>query len=202
MLIGFHAKKQGGKDTAYARLSAAYGGSVERIGFADLLYRSAAAALGGVTVEELQRWKSDPNVRVQVVCLGVDADSDPEDIEIMVDMDVRTFLQKYGTEAHREVFGSDFWVDAVELWHQGRIVCVTDVRFENEARAVRQMRGVIVKLLGPPEVELAGDTHESEAGLSDDLVDFIVDNSRRDDDFHSLDQQLRYIVAELSRGET
>jgi hypothetical protein len=214
MLIGFHAYKQGGKDTAYQRLVELYGPhmyQVKRVSFADLLYRSAAAALG-VTVEELYRWKVEPNVKVAIIRRGViDRDGQEGPPVVLREITVREYLQFYGTEAHRDIFGSDFWVEAVNLYHdprharttaeKPRIVVVTDCRFQNEAEAIRKYGGVIVNLIGPPEVEHAGDGHESEKPLPPELIDFVIDNSVRDDGFQSLDHQLRSLVAELRRGE-
>lgn len=199
MLIGFHGRKQAGKDTAFQRLTELYrppGYNVERASFADLLYRSAAAALG-VTVEELYEWKVDPQVRIEIVRrrrpFGWRR-------TVIHSLTFRRYLQFYGTEAHRDIFGDDFWVDAVKLYHQDRIVAVTDVRFPNEAEAIRKYGGVIVQLVGPPEVEHAGDGHESEKPLPTELVDFVIDNSFRT--FSQLDFQLQSLVAELARGES
>jgi hypothetical protein len=187
MLIGLHGRKQAGKDTFYERAAHIMADvtPVERASFADLLYRSAAASLG-LTVEELQKWKSDPAVRVQVVLLS----SWSEDCEILVDITVRQYLQNYGTEGHREIFGSDFWVEQVRLLHEGRIVMVTDVRFENEAIAIQAAGGNVVCIEGPPEVEHADDGHASEVPLPEHLIDAWVDNSVRDDNFRAIDRQV------------
>ena len=201
MLIGFHGRKQAGKDTAFSRLSLYYDEPVyyvERVSFADLLYRSAAAALG-VTVEELYEWKVDDNVRISIQRRTlVQGEFVWEDIQTL---NFRQYLQYYGTEAHRDIFGSNFWVDAVTMYHEGKIVVVTDVRFVNEAEAIREFGGTIVELVGPTEVEQAGDTHASETPLPRELVDFVIDNSERSGSFEALDNQLRSLVAELRRGE-
>jgi hypothetical protein len=200
MLIGFHGRKQAGKDTAFQRLGLYYNGyaPVERVSFADLLYRSAAAALG-VTVEELYEWKVDDNVRISIQRRTlVQGEFVWEDIQTL---NFRQYLQYYGTEAHRDIFGSDFWVNAVDMYHQDKIVVVTDVRFVNEAEAIREFGGTIVELVGPTEVEQAGDTHASETPLPRELVDFVIDNSERSGSFEALDNQLRSLVAELRRGE-
>lgn len=185
MLIGLTGPKQAGKDTVYERARHIMDGvlTVERVSFADLLYRSAAASLG-VTVEELGRWKNDPAAFV-----SVKAPREPRRSQT-----VRQYLQAYGTEAHRQVFGSSFWVDAVDLEHEGRLVIVTDVRFENEADAVVRAGGVIVKVVGPPNVEDNGDGHASEAGLPAECIDFWLQNTVRDDGFRSLDRHLDTVL--------
>lgn len=187
MLIGLHGKKQAGKDTVFERAAHLMRDvlPVERVSFADLLYRSAAASLGA-TVDQLQRWKTDPRVRVMV--------GDEHGRFTGGEQSIRQYLQRYGTEAHRDIFGTDFWVDQVSLSdHVGRIVMVTDVRFPNEARAVKAAGGQVVRVLGP---EAESDDHASEIPLEAELVDVTVYNRVRDDDFRSLD----YRVARLLRG--
>lgn len=225
MLLGMHGKKQAGKDTAYRRLAALFEGgdlafysaaieNVRRVSFADLLYRSAAAALG-VTVEQLNEWKTDPSVGVAVVSIHDEFhELCPEGIGYLGDpITVREYLQRYGTEAHRNVFGTDFWVDAVDLSHEGELIVVTDVRFPNEAEAIRKAGGRVVRIVGPPEVENTGDAHASEIPLPAQLVDHTVRNDIRYDraryeaelgdartrSFKELDRQLRLIVGEDNR---
>ena len=195
MLLGMHGKKQAGKDTAYQRLLAIcpeY--QVERVSFADLLYRSAAAALG-VTVEELYKWKVDSKVSIRVVRRGRF-----RRYKVITELTFRQYLQLYGTEAHRDVFGSDFWVAAVDLYHKGKIVVVTDVRFPNEAAAIHEHGGVVVQIIGPPQDD--ADTHESETPLPRELVDYVVDNTNRSIGLGVLEMQLDAIVAteERERG--
>jgi hypothetical protein len=180
MLIGLNGRKQAGKDTVFERVARLMDGvvGVERVSFADLLYRSAAASLG-VTVEFLQEHKSNP---LAVVCVMVDG-------VLIVDQTFREFLQSYGTEGHRDVFGMDFWVDAVTLYHEGHIVVVTDVRFENEALAVHRAGGSIVEVIGP-EGRVTDDGHASEAPLPEELIDATITNTVRDDGFRTLDGQV------------
>lgn len=203
MLIGLHGKKQAGKDTVYERAVHLLGAgtkanaTVERVSFADLLYESAAAALG-VTVDVLRQWKSHPTAFVELRVVG---DRSAEWIESTAT--VREYLQRYGTEAHRELFGPNFWVDHVDLTdHEGRIVLVTDVRFRNEAQAVADAGGSIVRVTGPSDVEGAGDGHASEEGLPSWLIDYDLRNDVRDDDFASLDEQvLKLTLALLREGK-
>jgi hypothetical protein len=189
MLIGLNGRKQAGKDTVYERTRHIMRDvmPVERASFADLLYRSAAAALG-VTVEQLQMWKADPNVRVAVGKRYESIGLVPES-----EITVREFLQKYGTEAHRDVFGPNFWVEQVRLGHEGRIVMVTDVRFPNEAEAVRAAGGRIVEVVGPMG-RVTADAHASEAPLPTELVDVVIQNVVRDDNFRSLDGSVDTLV--------
>lgn len=186
MLIGLTGTAGSGKDTVYAMLDELYGDEilVERVSPADLLYDSAAAALG-VRTTDLEHWKRQ-DVWIQVY--------DRSRPGLLAAQTVRSFLQRYGTEAHRDIFGQDFWVKALTpslVGHDGIIMAVTGVRFPNEARAVREAGGVVVRVLGP---ETGLPPHASEESLPDDLVDFTVDNTVRDDNF----ARLRHRVGNLA----
>lgn len=197
MLIGLHGRKQAGKDTVFARASHLMDDvvRVERASFADKLYASAAASLG-VPVSALQAWKTNPEFRVLVA--GPNQDSAVRVGQVYASQTIREYLQGYGTEAHRQVFGDSFWVDQVGLEdHEGRIVLVTDVRFANEAEVVRDAGGFVVNVVGPPEVEAAGDGHASEVPLPPRLIDFQIDNDVRDDGFQKLDAQVAQLLRAL-----
>lgn len=87
----------------------------------------------------------------------------------------RVFLQNLGL-AVREVLGESTWVDhALDKAERigGRVV-ITDVRFDNEAQAIRDRGGVVLRVTRPG-VGAAND-HVSERGVSDDLVDLTVGN--------------------------
>lgn len=87
--------------------------------------------------------------------------------------EVRRLLQKFGTEAGRHVHGEDCWVDLVLApWRDnstfsdlGYDLVVTDVRFENEARAVREAGGLVVHIRRPGLERLPGG-HASEDGVA------------------------------------
>lgn len=193
MLLGLHGRAQAGKDTAYERLAAAYPGRVERLAFADKLYESAAASIGE-SPALLRALKTDPEVELALIRFTGTRD----DWEIYESITVRRYLQLFGTEGHRDVFGSDFWVKQVAPNHEGRIVCITDVRFPNEADHVHSLGGHVVQVFGPPSVEAPTDGHSSESPFDPDLVDFRIQNTNRHDGYRQLDTQLRRIVDYLA----
>ena len=91
----------------------------------------------------------------------------------------RMALQKVGS-AVRNSLGPDTWVRRViRAWDaQGNPpTVVTDLRFPNEALAIRERGGLIVRIVRPGS-GLTGEAaaHESEAGLPDDLVDIEIVN--------------------------
>lgn len=196
MLLGLTGTAQAGKDTAYQRLVELFPGLlVERLAFADKLYASAAASLG-VDEAVLRATKTDPGARVQLV-LPHPSRSDDYPVTVLGDVSVRGYLQLFGTEGHRDIFGTDFWVSQVTPTHEGRLVCITDVRFPNEADHVHAIGGHVVRIFGPGEVGPQAEAergHASEAGLPLDAINFQVDNTKRDDGFKALDFQLARIV--------
>lgn len=98
---------------------------------------------------------------------------------------VREWLQRYGTEQHRQAVHEDFWLRATEYWLYvlsrdfgvDRVV-FTDVRFPNEAAWVKRQNGMLVRLEG--RGGLAGEraAHPSETALDTwDTWDLVLDNS-------------------------
>ena len=97
----------------------------------------------------------------------------------------RVILQKLGTEFGRGVLGSEVWVN---LWKQqieeykkeanekGKLLLIltTDVRFDNEAFIIQQWNGFVfvVERKGVDKME-----HSSESGVSNLIVDDVVENS-------------------------
>jgi hypothetical protein len=87
----------------------------------------------------------------------------------------RVMLQLIGTELGRNLLDPDIWVKAgmgkaKPVWRKGGIVVFDDVRFENEARAIKELDGEIwlIQRKGyfPPL-----DSHISEKGLPLSLID-------------------------------
>ena len=200
-IIGLHGKMGSGKDTVFERLLA-ISTRFHRMSFADPLKQSAAALLG-VSVKELEEWKRDPSITINV---GRNAQINPYTSR---SMNVRTYLQRYGTEAHREVFGDTFWIDqAMGRMERHRLQSAqrrvgpytyvfTDVRFENEAHEILDRGGEVWHVKGPDD-----DTgeHASEKMIPIALIDRYIDNTLRDDNYASLTNQLRSILDDLQVG--
>lgn len=108
----------------------------------------------------------------------------------------RQFMQRLGTEFGRDCIGPHFWVG---LWERaalevldggGRVVC-DDCRFANEADAVRNLGGVVVRLAG--RGGLAGG-HASES--MDWEPDAMIGNHYGIDRLHeNLDWVMREVAA-------
>lgn len=177
-VIGLTGRARSGKDTVAGLIALELEGQhVIRQGFADKLKVSAARALGlNASPEDCiafcDELKVDGRVAVQI---GGDGDQ-----AISAEVSGRTYLQRFGTEAHREVFGEDFWLDAVlplawrssDSYYLDRDDCdvlvVPDVRFPNEALRVHACGGEVWRIVRP-EAERVED-HASEAGVPRHLV--------------------------------
>jgi len=83
----------------------------------------------------------------------------------------RHAMQTLGTQWGRDCMGEDFWVDMWAASVKGRAV-VDDCRFPNEAARVRQMGGMVLRLVGRGGI--AGG-HQSER--FDFIADAVVDNT-------------------------
>lgn len=134
MLIGLTGYAGAGKDTAAAYLIEHYG--FERRAFADKLRELAY---------EQDPWLTSCGLRYAVDSVGWDRAK-------RGDSQIREYLQDAG-QAHRKVFGKDFWVDqvlpstlGVPGWLRRARIVVTDCRYPNEARRIRSLGGVIVRI--------------------------------------------------------
>lgn len=186
--LGLTGPAGAGKDTVYERLRELGGDRFVRLSVADPL-KESVAALFGITLEKLEEIKRDDASCVSVAWLDrVIADSKCRGFTM------REFLQRYGTEAHRDVFGEDFWLDVWEtrasslhreyanrdwreLVHPTITVVNTSVRFPNEAQRILDLGGEIWDIVGPQDYGAAG--HASETPLPRDLVTHVIDNENR-----------------------
>lgn len=89
--------------------------------------------------------------------------------------EVRSLLQRLGTTAGRKVFGESFWVDRLfESPSSGRVV-ISDVRFPNEATAIKDRGGIVVRVTRPGVGP--ANPHISERALDGFEFDLTVPNA-------------------------
>ena len=195
MIIGVHGRIGSGKDAFFERAERMHNQlglpRPQRVSFADKLKDSACALLG-ITRDQMEEMKRDDTRGIKFV------DSHLIYGEVEPDITMREFLQRYGTEAHRDIFGDDFWVDAAlpkDLEHDGSLYICTDTRFENEAARIRDLGGCIVRMVGVSEQV---SDHASEKPLA--KVDFTIDNTVRNDDFAALDAAVREVLMSVGLG--
>lgn len=87
---------------------------------------------------------------------------------------VRVLLQRLGSDVGREMFGEGFWVEQAFKGLGGEDVVFTDVRFPNEAEAIRGRGGVVWNVVRPGVGAANG--HVSECALDGFVFDETVVN--------------------------
>lgn len=188
LVIGLTGFASAGKDEAAKALVARLG--FTRIAFADPL-REMLYALNPVVVFEggyygttlfpgggMDFWaNSGDRVQDLVNAYGwEDAKKVPE---------VRTLLQRLGTEAGRNILGDNIWVEtALKEAARFPAVVFTDVRFPNEARAVRRLGGKVIRVVRPGVS--AVNNHISDAGQAEIEVDYVLHNDGTVEDLHDV----------------
>lgn len=163
-LLGLSGYARSGKDTVGEMLSERYG--YVRVAFADLIKTTSLLI--------------DPYIPVRAG-KGLLRLSDVVEIHGWTKAkekypEVRQFLQRYGSEAIRDTFGADFWVDrlfdTLNLDGKARYV-FTDVRFPNEANRIA--REGLVWRISRPGCEAANE-HSSEHALDGYPFDAVIEN--------------------------
>jgi len=192
MIIGLAGSKGSGKDT-FAKLCVDIINEEEGHlacvqSWAYLLKKSAAATLG-IDIDDINSWADSMKNEGQVEAAWYD------DSDNVVTISGREFLQNYGTEAHREIFGKDFWVNA--FWEENDeaalnivdVMFIADTRFENEAQSIKDRGGIVLRI--DRGLAKSNDTHASELGLPGELIDIVVDNNGT---LYELEQSARTFV--------
>lgn len=188
-LIGINGLKTSGKDSTYQAIKAALPEKkVKRVAFADNLKQAAALAIGYEMLEEGETTEIEAmdqckeGWRFTVV--------DHQDGSHLASFTGREYLQWFG-QAMRRVFGDSFWIDQVlpqQEWGLDDhgfpgvdVLCVTDVRYPNEAERIKDLGGEVWEVIRPG---LESDGHSSEIPLADDLVDVKILNDGTIDDLY------------------
>ena len=155
VILGLTGLAGAGKSTAAAHLVAHHG--FVRRPFAALLKGMLRSLLSaqGVPAAEVERM--------------IDGDAKEVPTRYLGGATPRRAMQTLGTEWGRAL-ALDLWV---EMWAASIVgldrVVADDVRFENEAAAIRALGGSVVLICRPGLVRLAGG-HVSEAGVEADVV--------------------------------
>lgn len=99
------------------------------------------------------------------------------------DANGRRLLQQLGSGMRN--LDIDYWI---KKWTPGaiyaieyseKIVIVDDLRYDNEAKTVREMGGITVQIMGRIGLNEGVANHESEQGVSAHLVDYFFMNSTK-----------------------
>jgi hypothetical protein len=161
MIIGLSGYARSGKDTAADRLVDSHG--FVRYSFAAPMKEAMYILNPIVGSDGIGSFK----YKNLVDTYGLDKakESYPE---------IRRLLQVFGTEVGRNMFGENFWVDLALNQINSKNSVISDVRFKNEADAIKKAGGQVWRInrhgVGPVT------DHSSEIDLDDYSFDHIIDN--------------------------
>lgn len=165
-VIGISGYARSGKDTIGQALATR---GFQRVSFADNI-REALLALNPLAT---------PDVRIVDLIAAhgweVAKDQFPE---------VRALLQRLGSEVGRNLIDPNIWVDLTfKKAPDGAKIVVTDCRFPNEARAVKELGGQMWRVARPGFSPT--NAHPSETALDDWNFDHHFDNVGTMEDLHA-----------------
>jgi hypothetical protein len=163
MIIGLSGYAQSGKDTVAELLCLNY--KYQRRSFADPI-RHALLTLN-------PKLDSITHISDLIQDYGWEiAKKNPE---------VRRLLQVLGTDVGRRMFGDKVWVKMLmdELNYEDRVV-ISDVRFPNEAEAIKKLGGVVLRINRRNHSAVNG--HTSEHALDNYMFNYVIYNDGTVDD--------------------
>jgi hypothetical protein len=170
VIVGICGFAQSGKDTLANQIVQRDG--FERMAFADPM-RNILYALNP-TIERHSSGLAR-TVRLQQLINTVGWERAKNDYP-----EVRQLLQRLGTEGGRKHISEDVWVRATLNNITSNMVVIPDVRFPNEAEAIKMLGGTIVRVVRNG-VEPTNE-HASETAYTDQ--DFVVYNNGTPDDLY------------------
>ena len=167
ILIGINGYATAGKDSFADCLVETYG--FTKMAFADPL-RAMALAIDPI-ITYSTGWNGNPReIRYGEILEAIGYDKAKKRYP-----EIRRYLQALGTEAGRRVLSDTLWVDHAMARAADMNRCViADMRFKNEAQAVRDAGGLTIRITRPG-VEAAND-HISEHDLDDWRFSAVIEN--------------------------
>ena len=176
MIIGFTGSKGVGKTTVAQMIHDRLGAgqrvkSIKNMSFANRL-KETTCALFGISMYYLNDHKDDPSVK-------------------NYKLNYRQTLQQLGTDFVRDKISETFWLDIVidEITEDVNVDClfpddhtVDDIRFNNEADALRKLNAIIIHIQRPG---YTSDGHSSEHGVTVKKGDYVIINSGTKEDLYN-----------------
>lgn len=168
-LLGIHGKKRSGKDTAGREL---------------LFIKNALRIQSPLIIDSF----ADPLRKFAFMTFGITEENREENI-IGLDLTGRQLLQRLGTEVARNI-NENFWVESLKNRNSSKInevtgfyenIIITDVRFDNEAKFIKENNGIILHVVRP-SLE-SKDEHLSEKGIDPKYIDYTIINDSTEEDY-------------------
>jgi hypothetical protein len=178
-LVGVVGPKQSGKDTAVEYLTKL---GYTRYAFADPI-KKGLKEMFGFTDEQL--WGSDEQKEAIDQFWGISARRMAKLVGTeLFQFDIHKYTQPGEFDVNRKV-----WVYAFKKWYDTEIIknpslkiAISDMRFPHEAKFIRDMGGIIIKI-DRPSIE-RNDTHASETEYQLIKEDYKVINDSTLEDFY------------------
>ena len=117
----------------------------------------------------------------------------------LVKLTPRLLLQILGTEAGREIIHPNIWCNALfGNYTKETNWIITDVRFPNEADAIKERGGILIRLTRTTPVAEEVAKHESETALDNyNKFDYIIDNRGTEEELYAQVDKLAQEVLPL-----
>ena len=207
MIIGIAGFQGSGKDTIADYLCNIYG--FKRDSFAATL-KDAVAAIFGWDRELLEGRTTESRQWRETV------DEWWANRLNMPGLTPRLVLQKWGTEVARKAWHDDTWIASLEnkLSKAHNDIVITDVRFPNEIRAIKDAGGIVIRVIRGPDpewYEIAGHANQGRKSFQEQLkaynihpsetawigtdFDAVIDNNAQGLD--PLFEQVKHLIQDL-----
>lgn len=183
ILIGLHGLARTGKDTSAAYIAMQYAFLTYALAFP---LKAALADMFNLNQAQI--------------------DGDQKEVPLdLIGKSPRQLMQLLGTEFGRHLVHENLWLILAQQNLANMLelstfpvpgFVISDIRFENEAKWLRDQGGVVVHLQRPDAV--AVNPHVSEAGVAVHDNDFVIHN---DADLHHLYAQLDHLMVILTRRQ-
>lgn len=160
-IIGLAGRKRSGKDTAAIALQ-----GYDRVSFAKPIKTMLRVLLSAAAVpsKDIERMVEGDLKEVPTPALGGHTP--------------RHAMQTLGTEWGRQMISNTLWIDTAlaDAAASGYGTVITDVRFANEAAAIKAAGGVVIRVERPNRPIGVLEDHPSETAIDTLDVDFVLVN--------------------------
>ena len=172
-IIGINGVIGSGKDTAATMIQSILNPSEWEIKKFAYKLKSIVSILTGIPLESLE----DINIKNSNMSYEWDINGVPQTY--------RDALQRIGTDALRNIFHKNTWVNALfaDLKPSSKWI-ISDLRFDNEFDAIKNNKGLCIKIIRPT-TEPKTPKHESETALTDFPFDYVLYNNGTLDDLRN-----------------
>lgn len=185
-IILMSGKKNAGKDTVAKEIAKLTKNKyVGMMHFAEPIKHIIAKTLG-ITLEDIELMKNQGNWEHTINLEWKRPDGEGGFNDVGHNTDMRTILQRFGTEGMKSVFGEDVWVDLmiknVEE-SDDNVILIPDWRFPNEYYKMYAENIDIIKGRIESPNQDNTQSHSSENSLDDIDIDYVIYNNGEDKSF-------------------